>query len=433
MMPKSLTLLQCAGRERSSENRIKERKVMKLEANKDRMLGRINKIKSYTSEEGKITRLTYSKCWAEAVKYVRSEMEKEGMSVRMDTFGNLIGNYNPGASKEKPIGIGSHLDSVKNAGAYDGVAGIVVGLEIVSMLHENGITPRYPIEVLATADEEGAICQRGYFGGRFMTGDMSPEECLTYRNIDGKNIEDLQKDCELFKDIKFGTDAGWAKDYYKAFYEVHVEQGGVMEENGKDIGIVKGVVGIGRLFIEFTGESDHAGPTIMSVRKDAMVAASDFTLKAWEVGNMNNRKAVTTVARIENTPNIHNVIAGKTKIVCDFRSEEDDLAVAIKDELKEYALSLKDKYGVGVEIAKEIYTPRKHFSEKLVNDLRNLNMPNSMELFSWAGHDAKAFAEITDTCMVFMPSIGGKSHCPEEYTDMESFKLTCEQIINLFI
>lgn len=404
-----------------------------MKADKERMQRRIDMIAGFTSEKGKITRLTFSKAWVDAVRYLQKEMESMGMTVRMDSFGNLIGNFNPGKSEEKPIGIGSHIDSVVNAGAYDGVAGIVVGLELVNMMYDAGITPKVPIEVLATADEEGAICQKGYFGGRFMTGNMTVEEYLSFRNIDGKNITDLQQECGLFQNTEFGCDNGWAKGYYSRFYEVHVEQGGVLEAEGKDIGIVKGVVGIGRLFIDFYGESDHAGPTVMKGRKDAMVAAADFILKAWEVGQKNSGKAVTTVARIQNSPNIHNVISGKTSIVLDYRSEDDDLAEEIKDTMKEYAYSMKEKYGVDVKITQEIYTPVKLFSQKLVQELRDLHMHNSMELFSWAGHDAKAFSEIVDTCMVFMPSIGGKSHCPEEYTDIKSFEQVCDQIIKLFV
>lgn len=404
-----------------------------MKADKERMQRRIDMIAGFTSEKGKITRLTFSKAWVDAVRYLQKEMESMGMTVRMDSFGNLIGNFNPGKSEEKPIGIGSHIDSVVNAGAYDGVAGIVVGLELVNMMYDAGITPKVPIEVLATADEEGTICQKGYFGGRFMTGNMTVEEYLSFRNIDGKNITDLQQECGLFQNTEFGCDNGWAKGYYSRFYEVHVEQGGVLEAEGKDIGIVKGVVGIGRLFIDFYGESDHAGPTVMKGRKDAMVAAADFILKAWEVGQKNSGKAVTTVARIQNSPNIHNVISGKTSIVLDYRSEDDDLAEEIKDTMKEYAYSMKEKYGVNVKITQEIYTPVKLFSQKLVQELRDLHMHNSMELFSWAGHDAKAFSEIVDTCMVFMPSIGGKSHCPEEYTDIKSFEQVCDQIIKLFV
>ena len=187
------------------------------------------------------------------------------------------------------------------------------------------------------------------------------------------------------------------------------------------------------MFIDFFGESDHAGPTVMSVRKDAMVAAADFIMKAWEVGQANSGKAVTTVGRIQNSPNIHNVISGKTSIVLDFRSEEDALADEIKETMKQYAYSMKEKYGVGVEITQEIYTPVKLFAEPLVQELRDLHMENSMELYSWAGHDAKAYSEIVDTCMVFMPSIGGKSHCPEEYTDIKSFEQVCNQIIKLFV
>ncbi len=404
-----------------------------MKANAERMKKRIDTIASFTSEEGRITRLTFSQAWVDAIRYLKGEMEAMGMTVRMDSFGNVIGNFNPGHSTEKPIGIGSHIDSVVNAGAYDGVAGIVVGLELVNMMYDAGVIPKVPIEVLATADEEGAICQRGYFGGRYMTGNMTVDEYLSFRNIDGKNITDLQEECGLFKDVEFGCDNGWAKGYYSRFYEVHVEQGGVLEAAGKDIGIVKGVVGIGRLFIDFFGESDHAGPTVMSVRKDAMVAAADFIMKAREVGQANSGKAVTTVGRIQNSPNIHNVISGKTSIVLDFRSEEDALADEIKETMKQYAYSMKEKYGVGVEITQEIYTPVKLFAEPLVQELRDLHMENSMELYSWAGHDAKAYSEIVDTCMVFMPSIGGKSHCPEEYTDIKSFEQVCNQIIKLFV
>lgn len=404
-----------------------------LKSNPKRMQQRIDTIAQFTEEEGAITRRTYSKAWVQSVAYAKSEMEAMGMTVRMDSFGNLIGNYNPGNSREKPIAIGSHIDSVRNGGAYDGVAGVVVGMEIISMLYENHIVPKVPIEILATADEEGAICQKGYFGARFMAGNMSIEELLSYRNIDGKNLIELRKESGAFPDIPFGTDNGWAKGYYQRYYEVHVEQGGVLEANGKDAGIVKGVVGIGRLFIDFLGESDHAGPTVMNVRHDSMVAASDFIMKAWQVGQDNSGKVVTTVGRIQNYPNIHNVIAGKTSIVFDYRAEEDAKAEEIKNTMKEYALSLAKKYGVKVEITKEVYTPAKLFSDHLVEEIRGLNIPNSMDLYSWAGHDAKMFAEINDTAMLFMPSIGGKSHCPSEFTEIKSFELICDNLINLFI
>ncbi|NCB93955.1 MAG: hydantoinase/carbamoylase family amidase [Clostridia bacterium] len=321
-----------------------------LKSNPDRMKKNIDTIASFTEEPGKITRRTYSKAWVDAVDYVTKEMEDMGMTVRMDSFGNVIGSYNPAGSKEKPIGIGSHIDSVVNAGAYDGVAGVVVGMELIHMLHENNIVPKVPLEILATADEEGAICQKGYFGRRYMAGDMTVEEYLSFKNIDGKNLEVLRKESGIFEDIPFGCDNGWAKGYYQRFYEVHVEQGGVLEANKKDVGIVQGVVGIGRLFIDFYGESDHAGPTVMEGRKDAMVAAADFIMKAWEVGQANSGQAVTTVARIQNTPNIHNVIAGKTSIVFDYRAIEDAKAEEIKNTMKEYALGLQEKYGIKVTV-----------------------------------------------------------------------------------
>lgn len=404
-----------------------------MKSNPERMQKRLDTIASFTEEPGRITRRTYSQAWVQAVDYVKKEMEDLGMTTRMDSFGNLIGNYNPGNSSEKPVAIGSHIDSVINAGKYDGVTGIVVGLEIVSMLHENNILPKVPIEVIATAEEEGAVCQKGYFGGRFMTGDMTIPEYLSFRNIDGKNLEDLRKESGVFEGVPFGEDNGWAKGYYQRYYEVHVEQGATLYNSGKQIGVVLGVVGIGRIFVDFFGESDHAGPTMMDIRKDSMVAASDFTLKAWEVGQKLTGKAVTTVGRIQNYPNMHNVIPGKTSLVLDYRSSDDGIAADIHDEMKAYALSMKEKYGVGVEITQEIYTPVKLFAKSVVDDLRGMNFPDSMELYSWAGHDAKAYANITDTGMLFLPSVNGKSHCPQEYTDIKSFELACDSFVNLFV
>ncbi len=404
-----------------------------IKANTSRIHQRLLTIANFTEEAGKITRPTYSNAWVAAVAYLQSEMEALDMQVRMDTFGNLIGAYNPAKSTAKPIGIGSHIDTVADGGAYDGVAGIVAGLELVSMMYENGVCPKWPIEILATADEEGLICQKGYFGGRFMTGDMDVEEALSYKNADGKNLETLRMESGVFSGHPFGTDIGWAKDYFSKFIEVHVEQGTVLEENKCDAGLVQGIVGIGRLFFEFHGEADHAGPTVMKGRKDALVAAADLIMKVWEIGQLYSGRAVTTVGRIANYPNIHNVISGRTALVVDFRATDDTVAQDINSQIKEYALTINEKYGVNARLTQEIYTPVLRFSEQLLNSFRALQIPNTMELFSWAGHDAKAFAQVTDAAMIFMPSVGGKSHSPAEYTEIASFELVCNNLIRLFL
>jgi len=403
-----------------------------LKSDAVRMKNRIDTIASFTEEPGRITRRTWSGAWTDCVRYVRGEMEKIGLSVRMDSFGNLIGRYDPAGSAEKPVGIGSHIDSVVNAGAYDGVAGVVCALEIVQMLADNRIVPPYPVEVLATAEEEGAVCQRGYFGARFMAGDMTVEELLSFRNIDGKNVADLRKQCPLFDGVPFGADNGWAKGYYRRFYEIHIEQGSALEKAGKQAGIVMGVVGIGRLFIDFTGESDHAGPTMMEERRDALAAAADFILQVRRTGFRHHGRAVTTVGRLINSPNVHNVIPGKVSLVVDFRAIEDETGMEILKELREYASGLARAYGVTATVTQEIYTPVKLFSGSLIREIRALEIPGSMDLYSWAGHDAKMFSELCDTAMVFLPSAAGKSHCPEEYTDIASLALACDHMVKLF-
>lgn len=404
-----------------------------VQANCCRIQQRLERIAGFTVEKGRITRPTYSQAWVDAIHYLRCEMEMMGMEVRMDTFGNLVGRYNPGKSTDKAVGIGSHLDTVVNAGAYDGAAGIVAGLELVSMMHETGLQPKRPVEILATADEEGLICQKGYFGARFMTGDMSVDEALSYKNAQGKNLEILRKESGIFAGRPFGSDIGWAADYYSRFIEVHVEQGAVLEENQYDAGIVVGIAGIGRLFFDFRGEADHAGPTVMKGRKDALAAAADLITKVWEIGQIYSGSAVATVGRLAHYPNIHNVIAGQAELIVDYRATEDELAQQIAGRIKEYAAAIEEKYGVAVRLSQALYTPVLRFSEKLLDEYRSLKIPNTMELFSWAGHDAKAFAQVTDAAMIFMPSIGGKSHCPDEYTKVESFELVCNYLIRLFL
>ncbi len=403
-----------------------------LKSNGERMLGRIKKIASFSDDANMITRLTYSKSWVECINWLSGVMKEEGMQVRMDSFGNLIGLYNPFDSKKKPVAIASHIDTVKNAGAYDGVAGIVVGLEIVSMLKENNIVPKRPIEVIATADEEGAICQKGYFGARFMTGMMSIKEVLSYKNIENKNLIALQKESGIFDNNKFGEDIGWAKDYYDSFYEVHIEQGDVLHKANMEIGVVKGVVGIGRIGFEYYGEADHAGPTSMSGRKDSLVASSDAITKIWELAQKHNNRAVITIGRITNSPNIHNVISDLTSFIVDYRSDDDNLSHELAKNVIEICNEVSNKYGVNCSINKNIYTPVKLFNDKLIGEIEQLNIPKSMKLFSWAGHDAKAFAEIVPTAMIFMPSVNGKSHSPLEYTEIKSFEIVCDNIASLF-
>ena len=402
-----------------------------IKSNPMRIERRLKDIAACSEYPDQITRRTFSTGWVQAIAYLRREMEQLDMTVRMDTFGNLIGRYDPAHSDQKPIGIGSHIDSVVNGGAYDGVAGIVVGLELVSMLRENHICPSRPIEVLATADEEGAICQKGYFGARFMTGDMPVEEALTYRNAEGKNIAQLQEESGLFAGRTFGSDHGWARDYYHCFVEVHVEQGNVLERAGKDMGIVLGVVGIGRLFVSIDGESDHAGPTMMAGRHDALVAAADLIGRVWQDAQSHGDEMVATVGRLHNAPNIHNVISGHTELVIDYRSVRDDAAAAAAVRFEQYVADLQARYGVRASIVRRTYTPSKQFSPRLLDLFRSMQVPNSMELYSWAGHDAKAFAQVTDTAMLFMPSVGGKSHCPQEYTEVKSFQLVCDHFIRL--
>lgn len=400
-------------------------------SNPARMQKRLQTIAGFTEIPGQITRRTYSNAWVDALRYLKNEMETAGMTVRLDSFGNLIGRLEAPESRQKPVAFGSHIDTVVNGGAYDGVAGIVAGMELVSMLHESGKAPKATVEVIATADEEGIICQKGYFGARFMTGDMPLEEVRSYKNPEGKSVEELRRECGLFENVPLGRDIGWAKNYYSRYIEVHVEQGGRLDKSGTAVGIVKGVVGIGRLFFRVVGEANHAGSTAMDERKDALAAAADLILFARKLGQRYAPDAVVTVGRLTHTPNLHNVISGQAALIIDYRSTDDSTSAAVRDALLQHAKEIQSSFGVEISCTKEIYTPVCLFSEPLLNDLRTLPYKNVTEMFSWAGHDAKAFVKVADTAMLFIPSKGGISHSSREYTDISFFEQVCNQLIRL--
>ncbi|MCL2857450.1 MAG: M20 family metallo-hydrolase [Oscillospiraceae bacterium] len=367
-----------------------------------------------------ITRLPFSIEVRKCVDVLTKRMERAGLTVREDVAGNLIGRLEGSEPDAPALVIGSHFDSVKSGGNFDGMAGIIVGIEIVRMLRDSGTKLRNPIEIMGTHDEEGMRFGTGFFGTKAMMGEIDDEYLLRLKDSDGVSLYDAMICYGLSPDkIK---DA--ARDYQKeiaAFIEVHIEQGPVLENSGTQLGLVNSIVGMQRYLVTVTGRPDHAGTTPMDMRIDAMECASKLISRmsdwAKEAGG---EGTVATVGFVQAAPNAMNIIAQEVIFSVDVRSKEACRIDQIVGNMCAELEAVCSEKGATFKIDEKLKVPPASLDEKLLAMLAKscckLGLSH-MHMPSGAGHDSLQTAPKIDTAMVFVPSKNGRSHCPEEWTE----------------
>jgi N-carbamoyl-L-amino-acid hydrolase len=362
--------------------------------------------------QGGVSRLAYSQADIAGREYIKGLMREAGLEVRVDTAGNIIGRRN-GSDPDLPvIMMGSHIDSVPQGGNYDGDVGVIGAIEVAELLREQGTVTRHPLEVVSFTDEEG-----GVLGSQAMAGRVGPD-ALDVMSHSGMTIRDGIR-------AVGGDPARLALAYrkpgeLKVFLELHIEQGAILDETGIDIGVVEGIVGIRWWDVTIQGFANHAGTTPMDRRRDALLSAAELTLAVNRIASAMPGRQVATVGRIRAEPGAPNVIPGRVTMSLEIR----DLA-ADKMELVYQAIAAEAK-----RIARARQTPisfaeidvalapaptdervRRIIAESAASlGLTFLSMP------SGAGHDAQDMAHIAPIGMVFVPSKGGISHSPKEYT-----------------
>lgn len=386
-------------------------------------------LKEFNASPGRgLTRLSYTKEYRDAMDYLKEEMEKAGMSVRVDAVGNLIGRVEGTERGLGAIGVGSHLDSVRGGGFYDGDAGIVCGLEIARMLREEGVRLRHPYEVIAIVEEEGNTFGSGIMGGKAISGMFDAGQLDTLSNEQGQTIRQAMETFGLEPD-NIGK-AKRSKEDLTYFIEPHIEQGPVLESEGFPVGVVDTIVGIrGRNYTIF-GQPDHAGTTPMALRKDAMVAASHIIVKVNEMAKTMDDGTVTTCGRVIVEPGAPNVVPGKVELAVECRSKNQ---ASIDDVFREVERILQqwksDDFTVEEEVLMELAPT--HLSgtvtDALISGLKE-NGLREKTLPSGAGHDSMCIAQITDVGMIFLPSKDGRSHCPEEFTKTDDIRKGCDVV-----
>lgn len=367
--------------------------------------------------QGGVTRVAYSDQDLEGRKFVMSLMRKAELNPKIDAAGNLVGYLSGKDNTLPPIVMGSHIDTVPEGGNFDGIVGSLGSIEVAQTLVENKVRLTHPLEIFIFQNEEG-----GHLGSRAITNGLS-EDDLKLKSLSGKSIQE---------GIKFIGGSSLSEkdnkpihDKIFAFLELHIEQGGVLEHSKKQIGVVEGIVGIRRWNITFKGLANHAGTTPMKLRKDALLAAGQFIVAANQAAVSVPGKQVATVGKIDATPGAPNVIASLVKLTIETR----DLSKEKIDLLTRKFISEGERIAKSTQtqfsFEKTYDTPPVLVDQKIRNIVKSsadFLKFSSMALPSGAGHDAQEMAKLGPIGMIFIPSVDGISHSPNEFTPMRNIE-----------
>ncbi len=364
--------------------------------------------------DGAVSRVAFSESDIEGRDFVKSLMREAGLSVRVDALGNIFGRSQRSGRDGSAVLLGSHTDTVPNGGAFDGALGVLAAVEVAHTLNETGYEFLHPIEVVVWTDEEGAL-----IGSRGFIGELSAEE-LQAPVSGGANLAECLR--LIGGDSSRAGEAVCRPGQVGAYLELHVEQGGRLESEAIDIGVVTGIVGIRHYQVTFSGVPNHAGTTPMSGRRNALLGASEFVLAVDRVVKSVPGDQVGTVGELVVYPGVANVIPGEVVLKVELRDLESTTIDSLWNMLKPELDRVGSMYGVDVRSSTTHSLPgiktHRTVSDAIHRAAQDLEL-ESLHLPSGAGHDAQNLARVCPTGMIFVPSVGGVSHSPREHTRPE--------------
>lgn len=375
-------------------------------------LGRIG-----ATERGGLSRLALTDDDRQARDLMVRWMREAGLRVSVDRMGNIFGER--AGAGGPPVMIGSHIDSVPTGGRYDGQLGVLCGLEAIRALNDAGVRTRHPVTLVVFTNEEGARFQPAMIASGVMAGKIALEDAYNARDRNGRRLVD-----ELERIGYLGPEPCVPRPM-RAYLELHIEQGPVLEEAGLAVGVVEGIVAISWSRLTIHGVQDHAGPTPMRVRHDALVAAAEVVTAVRRIATTLGGDIVTTVGHLAVEPDIVNAIPGKVTLSIDIRdprSETLDRARPMVDAAVRDACA---REGVRYELEHYWRVPYTPFAPDVVDAVERAARAagaRHRRMISGAGHDAQYMAAIAPAGMVFVPSRGGRSHCEEEFTAMDDIE-----------
>ena len=400
-----------------------------MQSNRNRIKTILEELSLFTATPGAgTTRLSYSLEDKLARTYLKKQMKQVGLKVREDAVGNIYGRLEGKDASLPAVMVGSHFDSVPNGGSFDGPAGVVTGLEVAALFQENQLQPVYPLEVIAMVEEEGSRFGSGLLGSRMLAGQVSAENLTSMKDKDGISVNEAMLALG-FNGNQLTEARRTAKDV-KAFIELHIEQGPVLEEAGEDVGIVETIVGMTEIKVTITGRAGHAGTTPMNARRDALAATVQIVADLPQLAMNAAEATVLTIGKLTVYPNGANVIPNAVVFTVDVRSKSDACVQSVIQQVKTI-IQTKTPKGITAEIEEMLYEKPVQLSEKIHQQLRANSEAlglKSRSMVSGAGHDAMIFAGFTEVGLVFVPSKDGLSHTPEEWTDYEQVQKGIEVV-----
>ena len=379
----------------------------------DRLLARLRRLGEVgATPEGGVSRLALSDADREGRDLVVGWMREAGLDVHIDRIGNVVGVWETGA--EGLVLTGSHIDTVTNGGLYDGNLGVLAGLGAIEALQAAGFRPRTSLGVAFFTNEEGARFPPDMLGSLVFAREMSVDEGGEARGVDGSTLADELDRCG------YRGQADFPVERVRAFVELHIEQGPVLEAAQVDIGVVQGVQGICWLEIEFRGESRHAGTTPMALRRDAGAAALALAAEVARLPAQRGGGQLATVGRMVLEPNLVNVVARRAVMTVDLRNTDGEVLRAAAADLARQAVAVAAAHGVEAQVRTLVDLEPVSFHGDIVETVREVARAHdlrTLDLPSGAGHDAQILARICPAGMIFVPSVGGVSHNPREHTE----------------
>jgi ureidoglycolate amidohydrolase len=390
---------------------------MSLTIDRDRLLAEIDTLATFSDAEAPaVTRIVFTPTDLKARAWMKARCEEAGLTVRHDAIGNTFARWNGSDSTAPAVGTGSHIDAIPNAGKYDGVVGVFGGLEAIRALRKSGFTPRHSIELLIFTSEEPTRFGIGCLGSRLLSGTLSPDAARKLVDNDSNSLDNVRRVAG------FGSDLEKVKlptEYFKAFIELHIEQGPLLERQQIPLGIVTKIAAPASLRIVIEGAGGHAGGVLMPDRRDALCAAAELILAIESAARSSGAiDTVATVGICEVFPGAVNSIPSRVRLSVDIRDTDLKRRDAVMQKLQTTCDGVSAKRQVSIQLelvnadAPADCAPA--IIEAISRSCRQHNL-SFLSMVSRAYHDSLFISRIAPAGMVFIPCRNGYSHRPDEY------------------
>ena len=404
--------------------------------NATRLTRRLNDLARFGAlPGGGVTRHCWGPAHEQARAWLLDEIRAAGLTGWVDGAGNIFGAIGTDRfdTARPAVVTGSHIDTVPEGGTLDGALGVMAGLEALHTLAEQKVTPRRPLAVAAWSDEEGRY--GSLFGSRAFCGLLDVSKIPEMAAVDGEKLVDVMR--------RAGFDPGRIPEAkapagaVAAYVELHIEQGPRLEEAGIQIGVVQAIVGVRRSRIIFQGQADHAGTTPMERRRDAFLGAAEYALRAREhVVTRGSKVSVTNIGVVYVHPGASNIVPARTEMVHEMRDPDAAILARLWDECRDLAESIAKERQLGLEIRPTSATVPALCAPNVQSTIEAVSGKlgfTTQRMYSAAGHDAQNMAAVTEAGMIFIPSVGGKSHRTDETSDPHAIERGANVLLHTLV